>query len=331
MWERSASPGVTAGMGLGRRQWIWGTAAIAACASAEPPGAPGGEDAGLPLTRPSEVQPVLIADFGAPVSGSSSCWTLYDDGWATLSASDGVFFGEDDYEAIDRTLHLPAAEVDTVRDLLEDPAFAKADSHYHELHVMDGGATTYVGGAPLRRIVIGNRPELPGPLARLCKEVELLSEITQRRGTDPFVDPSLPARAKIRLRYDWWGGASHSGADRVTVYDDGLLEYRVTAAARVADRGDFPSPTAIMRRCDPAILVPLRRIVSGSALAVLPFLGRGADSERDSHHFATAGLHRLRYHPAELEPPLAAVVDVLEPLRAELRADYEARGLPSAG
>lgn len=284
-----------------------------ACTSADRRPGPAAVDE---LLSPSEVDIVLIAD------GSSRTLTIYDDGWATLHRSAGPFINEDDYDASDHVLQLDRAHVDRVRARVGDPGFLGAESDYVQPYVHDGGATIFAAGAPPRRITVVNRPSnLPGALADLQREAEAISRQVQAQGPDPFDDPTLPARARILLRYDWWG-AGFGGADRLTVFDDGLLEYRRTSSALAPDPDeDSPTPAAILRRVDPGELGVLRGLVSSRTVTVLPLLAHGRAADADSHHFRVRGTTIFRHAPRELEPPLRRIVDevmrVLEPLRAE--------------
>lgn len=296
-------------------------AVLLACTSAE--GRP--EVAGLDasdLLRPSDVGVLLIAESSSPVSGSGRTLTIYGDGWATLATSGGAFVGEDEYEASDRTLQIRGSQLDRVRALVADPGFLGAESDYHEENVLDGGGTIFAAGAPARRIVVVNRPgNLPDALRDLQVEATAIADRIEAQGGDPFDDPELPARARIVLRYDWWA-AGFGGADRLTVFDDGLLEYRRTSSAVMPDPdADFPTPVAITRRVDPGELARLRGLVSSRTVRVLPLLGQREDRDADSHHVRVRGKTLLRYSPRELEPPLQSIVDeaarFLEPLRSE--------------
>lgn len=271
------------------------------------------------------VHPLVIADSGSPVSGSSSELTVYDDGWALLAQTPGMFMAEADYEHTERTYRVPMTQVDALRDLLAGREFVKADSHYHEEGVLDGGATTFVGGDPLRRIVVVNRPPLPSTLQRLSDTLWDLTRTTRDEGRDPFEDTGLPTRARIVLRYDYGSPGGDDGADRVTVFDDGLVEYRHTAAAKVPRRGDYPTPTAITRRLGRARLASIRARATDPAVARVDFLGRErSDKPAASHHFTVRGKVALRFGVRELEPALQGIVDAIWPVRLALRDAHRA-------
>lgn len=292
-------------------------ALVAGCTSAEP--RPDPTTAGADILSPSDVGVLLIADGSSPVSGAHHRLTVYDDGWAVVAESGGLFFGEDDYVAKDRTLRIEGDALARVRTLVGDPGFLGAESDYHQQDVFDGGVTIYAAGTPARRIIVSNRPtDMPGALTQLEVQARAISEAIDAKGTDPFDDPELPARARILLRYDWWGAAT-GRADRLTVYDDGLLEYRRTASSLAPERdGDYPTPVAITWRVDPAALAGLRGLVSSRTVRVLPFMDRDDDRIADSHHFRVRGKTLLR-DSHRLEPPLTSIVAEIDPLLDEMR------------
>lgn len=293
------------------------------CTSAEPKVPADRDLEGDDLLLPSEVDVLLIAESSSPVSGSGHTLTIFGDGWSTLHTSGGMFMSEADYEAHDYTLRLDREALDRVRALLADDGFGSAESDYHERGVHDGGATIFAGGSPARRITVVNRPEnLPRALDELKREAIAISKRLEKEGREPYADRDLPARARILLQYDWWG--REGGADRLTVFDDGLLEYRRTSSATMPNPdADYPTPVAITRRVEPGALARLRGLVSSRTVLTLPLLGEGDRSgDADSHHFRVRGKTALRFSPAELEPPLQDIVDevarFLDPIRTEI-------------
>lgn len=301
--------------------WL-ASSAVLACTSTERPDdervQPVPED---PLLRSSPVGLLLIADSGSPVVGSSTELSVYDDGWATLLETPGVFFGEQDYRHTDRTWTLPATTIDRLRSLLETDQFLEARPHYRQPGVLDGGATTYVGGSPLRHVIVVNTPDdIPGSLTQLEEIVRETIGTVRERGADPFEDPSLGPRATIVLQYEFSPDDLDEDSDRITVFDDGLVEYRLTRAGEFPEDGDHPTPTAITRQLAPRALQGIRGKVRHPDISGLAFVQHGTSGDR--HQFFVSGKRAFRTGGATLEPALRAIVEELAPVRRALRAAY---------
>ncbi|MCA9657585.1 MAG: hypothetical protein KC486_04525, partial [Myxococcales bacterium] len=223
-----------------------------------------------PASQPASA-PVLIADFSAPVSGAGATASVYDDGVAIVSWSEGIGKGP----PILRRFELRPDEVDHLRRLTADPKFLEAKAAYHQEGVLDGSATTFVAGG--RRIVVVNRPlALPAPLEALSTWThDLFRQVDGGEGSDAFAgDDPIVVVHKRRFRDASFG-------DALTVFADGRLDYRITYGDVPSDPDvDYPFPQATLRSVAPAELRALREAVGAPALRALPQVIGEAERER---------------------------------------------------
>ncbi|MEZ4383961.1 MAG: hypothetical protein R3A79_21695 [Nannocystaceae bacterium] len=269
-----------------------------------------------PMTTPAAA-PVLIAEFSAPVSGAWATATVYDDGAAIVSWSEGIGKGP---PAL-RSFGLPANEVDRLRRLTADPKFLEAKPSYHQEGVLDGSSTTFVAGG--RRIVVVNRPlALPAPLEALSAWThDLLRRVDGGEGSDAFAgDDPIVVVHKRRFRDVRFG-------DALTVFADGRLDYRVTYGDVPRDADvDYPFPRVELRSAAPEELRALREAVAAPPLAGLPQVTGETETERGTEHIImrspSAGGAAWAVVLAGAAPPPG-----LEPVLAEtarLRAAFDA-------
>jgi hypothetical protein len=211
--------------------------------------------------------------------------------------------------------HVDAAELERLRGLIAAPEVLGAASTYRRSGLKDGGYRVIAAGS--RRIyLIGAPSELPAPLAELAATYHRMFDTFEAERVDGFLarGPHLLAVHERSLR-------GRPFADRLVVFGNGVLEYRVTHsdAPKLAN-GDDPDPQIRLEVVPLATLTALRDVLAAPALSKVPSHGamNVESGPGTSHMFAHAGaVPRIRLEPgeaphADLRPLLAALSQLRE-------------------
>lgn len=261
-----------------------------------------------PPTWPDGPAPELV--LAVQEGGTDITW--YADGTVLRSHVGSTTWGSPSFlQMPDLELwHVDAAELARLRGLIGAPEVLGAASTYRRSGLKDGGYMAIVAGS--RRIyLIAAPPDLPAPLAELAATYRRMFETFEAERIDGFLarGPHL-----LAVHERWFRGRPF--ADRLVVYGNGVLEYRVTHSdAPDLPNGDDPDPQIRLEMVPLATLTALRDVLAAPALAKVPSHGAMNVESRPgtSHMLAHAGaVPRIRLEPGEaphaaLQPLLAAL------------------------
>lgn len=182
--------------------------------------------------------------------------------------------------------HFDAAELERLRGLIAAPEVLGAASTYRRSGLKDGGYMAIVAGS--RRIYfIAAPPNLPPPLAELAATYHRIFDTFEAERVDGFLarGPHL-----LAVHERWFRGRPFG--DRLVVFGNGVLEYRVTHSdAPDLPNGDDPDPQIRLEQVPLAALTDLRDVLAAPALAKVPSHGvmNVESGPGTSHMLAHAG------------------------------------------
>ncbi len=293
-------------------------------ASGEPP-APAPVDPGrpqLPAEAPDDGSDgrhavgtplLLVAQYSAPVSGGGAMLMVYDDGRAFMRGGDGM--GEPSRSWVSR---VTPGELATLQRALASAAYRKAEPHYHEDGVMDGGSVLLADPISTRKIVVVNDPHLPAELDEVHRFANALHRTLRESGQDPF-DPRTPTELRMLAFHRQWWTDDYESFDFV-VYADGKLELcKTNGDDRWGPNDESRYPACRVRTVPTERLATLERLVAKEGLARAPTPSLDTEG-KTVHILQLRGFSDwLRFDDeASVSADQQAVVDELVALRAEL-------------
>lgn len=314
-----------------RRELLLGLASLglAGCTGAGS-GPPASSDASAP--REASPRPQL-ADGPSPalllLSSHSGMYgggtiTVYDDGLATLVERD---FSDGERRAKVLLARLPDADREPLRDLVEGPGFRGAESRYQQPSVHDAGLNMLVSG-PRRIAVHGEPPDLPPALRDLRARVDAIRDLLIARGDDAFT-ASAPRILTIYRR--WFRARRFS--DELTVFANGVLDYRVTTRDVDSGDGDDPDPTVHLEQLPRDTLAALSDALTRPEFITAPSRSHvHADGKKSgtTHFLDHRGPLKTVVPAGHAVPPgIRPVLAALTPLLARASAPPDEPDAPS--
>jgi hypothetical protein len=279
-------------------------------ASAEPPARPVPE---WPAGPAAEV--VLTIDGGGPDV------TWYADGLVLRSLAGATTWASERFLRMPELhlLRLDDGELAQLRGLVGSAEFGGAGSTYLQPKVKDGTHLFLTAG--VRRIHIGNRPpDLPDVLTRLQTAYHEIFRRFTAEGVDAFAarQPRLVAVHERQLR-------ARRFADRLTVFANGVLDYRVTWSDAPPGDGESQAPVMRVEQAPVAALADLQAALQAHGLDAVPPLSPDPGDMATSgttHMIAHAGpVSRIRVFPGHPTPdPMRPVFAAMSELRARFGA-----------
>lgn len=271
---------------------------------------PRGDDAPPAPQWPDGPAPELVL----AIDGDSSV-TWYADGLVLCERSPGVMMWGS--EEMKRSPELLLTRVDVIelarlRALVGADEVQRARSDYIQPRIRDGTHLLVIAGA--RRIHIGNDPpDLPAALAKLKHAYHAL--LGRPDAVDAFVAPG-PRLVALHTRTF----RSRRFSDRLAVFANGVLDYRVTAGDTVTlPDGESPYPTVTIEQVPRDTLAPLRERLAELDRRDIPAhpqkLGDDATSGTSQVLMHGGRVPRIRTRPGTdvpeaLRPTLAALADL---------------------
>ncbi len=257
---------------------------------------------------------LAVQDGGTDITWYADGTVLRSHGWSTTWGSPGFL----QMPALE-LWHVDAAELERLRGLVAAPEVLGAASTYRRSGLKDGGYRVIVAGS--RRIyLIGGPPDLPAPLAELAATYHRMFDTFEAERVDGFLarGPHL-----LAVHERWFRGRSF--ADRLVVFGNGVLEYRVTHSdAPDLPNGDDPDPQIRLEVVPLATLTGLRDVLAAPALAKVPSHGvmNVESGPGTSHMLAHAGaVPRIRLEPGEVpHADLQRLLAALSQLRERFAA-----------
>jgi len=287
--------------------------AAAACTSSAPP---------VPQEPPPPPPPPreLLADGPSPEvllhsehggDFTTINLTIYGDGLATYYRHESMKNRGRRPEV--QLARLPVADLTALRNLVEGPDFLGAGSHLYEPRVRHG-LHMLVGGP--RRIALKGEPkDLPPGVAEILRRVAAIEADVETHGQDAFTS----SEPQVLTIHDRWFRARRF-ADQLTVFANGVLDYRVTHddVPFVAGK-DFATPNIRALQVPPGELAELRALLAGGpfvpAQSIDHVLGDGAPAGT-THFVMHRGPIRIEVAPgfqapAGVRPVLAALAKLI--------------------
>ncbi len=261
-----------------------------------------------PPTWPDGPAPELV--LAVQDGGTDITW--YADGTVLRSHMSSTTWGSPGFLQMPELelWHVDAAELARLRGRIAAPEVLGAAPTYRRSGLKDGSYMVIAAGS--RRIyLISAPPDLPAPLAELVATYHRMFATFEAERVDGFIarGPHL-----LAVHERWFRGRPF--ADRLVVFANGALEYRVTHSdAPDLPNGDDPIPQIRLERVPLAALTELRDALAAPSLAKVPSHGpmNVNSSPGTSHMLAHAGaVPRIRLEPGDvshagLQPLLAAL------------------------
>lgn len=287
--------------------------AATACTFSAPPAA---QEAPPPPPPPRErladgPSPALVLHSEHGGDFTTVHLTVYGDGLAVHYRHESMRNRERRPEV--RLARLPAPDLAALRDLVEGPDFLRAGSHLYEPHHRHGLHMLVAG--PRRIALKGEPKDLPPGVAEILRRVAAIETDLETRGQDAFT----ASEPQLLTIYDRWFRA-RSFSDRLTVFANGVLDYRVTHDdVPYVEGKDFATPTIRLEQVPQIEIAELRALLASgpfvTAQSIDHVLGDGAPAGT-AHFIMHRGPIRIEVAPgfqapAGVRPVLAALARLI--------------------